>query len=109
MAERINRKRAELRLILKAWKDKAFRRQLLENPKNTMERELGVKFASDAEIVIHEETPKTLHLVLPIHPQTPLEEVDVEGQETASLLNPDCEEAVLTEPHPFCMGRRRAT
>lgn len=104
MAEKINRKRAELRLIMRAWKDLAFRRELLEAPKATMERELGVKFAGDAEVVIHQETPKTLHLVLPVRPETRLADADVEGQETASFFNPDCDEEVLTEPHPFCLA-----
>ena len=45
--------------------NEAFRQQLLSNPKETLERELGLSFPADVELYVHQETSKTVHLVLP--------------------------------------------
>jgi len=71
MSNKITRQEAETRLITKAWEDKAFRKQLLKDPKKTAEKELGVQFEADAKIVVLEETPKSWHLVLPLRPDRP--------------------------------------
>ncbi|HYB00551.1 MAG TPA: NHLP leader peptide family RiPP precursor [Ktedonobacteraceae bacterium] len=54
-------------IIEKASKDEAFREQLLNNPKAALERALGITFPREVTIQVHENTPTTLHLVLPVH------------------------------------------
>lgn len=49
----------------KASKDHKFRSRLLVNPKAVIDEEFGLRFAAELEIVVHEETDKTTHLVLP--------------------------------------------
>jgi len=52
-------------IIAKAMKDEAFRQELLSNPKAALERELGISVSPGVTIAMHEDTPTTLHLVLP--------------------------------------------
>lgn len=56
---------AENRLIEKSAKDPEFRNRLLNNPKETIEKEAGIKFPDAVEITVLEEGPKTFFLVLP--------------------------------------------
>lgn len=53
------------RIFNKAGVDNKFRSRLLENPKAAINQEFGLQFAEDQEIVVHEETDTTTHLVLP--------------------------------------------
>ncbi|MYA35204.1 MAG: hypothetical protein F4030_08640 [Gammaproteobacteria bacterium] len=53
------------RLITKAMEDTGFRARLLANPKQAIERELGVTIADGFAIHIHEISGDTTHLVLP--------------------------------------------
>ena len=57
-------------IVDKAMKDEAFRQHLLRDPKQTVERELGLTIPVEVTVQIHEETPTTLHLVLPMKPLT---------------------------------------
>ena len=52
-------------IISKAMKDEAFRQRLLDNPRQTLERELGITLPTSVTVLVHEETAHTLHLVLP--------------------------------------------
>ncbi|TMC15525.1 MAG: NHLP leader peptide family natural product precursor [Chloroflexi bacterium] len=52
-------------LLSRAMKDEAFRQALLANPKTLIEHELGVTLPQGVTIQVHEETPTTVHLVLP--------------------------------------------
>lgn len=53
----------------RAMKDETFRQQLLNNPKETLERELGITLPEGVIVQVHEDTPTTLHLVLPAKTQ----------------------------------------
>lgn len=53
------------RLVTRAMKDEAFRQSLLTDPKQTIEQEFGISIPEGIEIVVHEESADTLHLVLP--------------------------------------------
>ena len=57
-------------IISIAMHDQAFRQELMLNPKETLERELGITFPPEVEIEMHEDTPTTIHLVLPLKPKT---------------------------------------
>ena len=58
-------------LITRAWEDKAFKQELLDNPRAAIEKALGVSLPEGIEIYVHEQTPTTVHLVLPMPPQSP--------------------------------------
>ena len=57
-------------IISIAMHDQAFRDELMSNPKETLERELGITFPPEVEIEMHQDTPTTIHLVLPLKPKT---------------------------------------
>ena len=52
-------------LLSKAGEDSEFRQRLIANPREAIEKELGVMLAEDHEIHVHEETCNATHLVLP--------------------------------------------
>ena len=57
-------------IISIAMHDQAFREELVRNPKETLERELGISFPPEVEIEMHQDTPTIIHLVLPLQPKT---------------------------------------
>jgi len=58
----------ELDIIVKAWRDEKFRKNLLKNPKKAIEDEFGVHVPEDMEIFVHEERDNSLHLIVPSLP-----------------------------------------
>ena len=52
-------------ILIRAMKDEGFREALLANPKTLIEQGLGVTLPQEVTIQVHEETPTTIHLVLP--------------------------------------------
>jgi hypothetical protein len=67
-------------LIQKCWKDAAFRKEVVSNPKGMLERYVGQKLPEQVQIFIHEEDVNTLHLSIPPSPSnvTELSEEDLE-------------------------------
>jgi hypothetical protein len=63
-----SRRELEAQLLDKAWRDEAFRRALVEDPKGTLERELKVKVPEGVSLSVLEETPTSRYLVLPPAP-----------------------------------------
>jgi hypothetical protein len=55
----------ERRLIERSLQDESFRQRLLEDPRATMEQELGVQLPADVQVRAVEETADTIYLVLP--------------------------------------------
>jgi hypothetical protein len=55
----------ERRVIERSLADESFRQRLLENPRATMEQELGVQLPADVQVQVVEETQDTIYLVLP--------------------------------------------
>jgi hypothetical protein len=55
----------EQKLIEKAMKDVSFRQQLIENPIAAIEAETGMKITETMKIIVLEEDPQTVYLVLP--------------------------------------------
>ncbi len=53
-------------IIAKAMKEETFRQELLSNPKAAIERALGITVPAGVTITMHQDTPTTLHLVLPV-------------------------------------------
>lgn len=56
-------------IIKKAWQDDAFKRDLLANPREVLERELGVMLPENVLVFVHEQTPTEIHLLLPMKPE----------------------------------------
>jgi hypothetical protein len=55
----------ELDLIAKAWKDQAFKQELINNPKAVYKKELQQPLPEDLQIQVLEETLSTLYFVIP--------------------------------------------
>lgn len=49
----------------RALRDDAFRRSFIDDPKGTLQREFGLTVPDGVSVVVHEETPETVHMVLP--------------------------------------------
>jgi hypothetical protein len=60
-----DRAEMERRLIERSLADEDFRQRLLENPRATMEQELGVRLPEEVQVQAVEETADTIYLVLP--------------------------------------------
>lgn len=58
----------ELDIIVKAWRDEAFRQALIKNPKQAIEKEFDIKVPKDMDISVHEENEHSLHLIVPSVP-----------------------------------------
>lgn len=67
-----------------AMKDKAFRQELLSYPKAVLERELAITLPRGMTIEVHEDTPSTIHLVLPLQPSV----MEIEELSDAELRGP---------------------
>ncbi len=67
MAERggTDPKETHRRLIRRSLEDESFRQELLQDPKATLERELGAPLPEGVEVRAVEDTHETVHLVLP--------------------------------------------
>lgn len=66
----LNRRDLETRIIAKVWQDEEFKQKLLNNPTETIIKELGLELSPDRpSFQVLEETPDTLYLVLPMTPK----------------------------------------
>ena len=70
MAEQTKRQELELHLAARALQDPDFREKLLEDPKQTIEEEIGLHFPVSLDVKVHEEKLNELHVVLPIDIET---------------------------------------
>jgi hypothetical protein len=96
------------KIIAPAVKDEAFRQRLLSSPKLVLERELGITLPQDVNVQVHEETPATLHFVLPKSPYAAvaaawdreLEQAGVDGPPKHGIMSfyTDCQ-TDLTGPY----------
>jgi len=58
----------ESKLILKAWENGDFRKEMLADPKKVLERETGQKIPESVEISTLEETGNKIYFVIPRKP-----------------------------------------
>ena len=54
-------------IVARAWRDEAFKQQLLSNPKAVL-TEAGMSVADDVALQVVQDTPTLRHLVLPVAP-----------------------------------------
>ena len=66
--KRITRHELEAELTAKAWKDEAFKQELINNPKAAYINELQQQLPENLEIRVLEETSTTLYLIIPQKP-----------------------------------------
>jgi hypothetical protein len=78
-------------VVAQAWKDPDFKQELLNNPKNTLEKALGVKLPRGVTFRIIEDTATTVTLVLPALPDdfTPGGPSDAELREMLAMAKTD--------------------
>jgi hypothetical protein len=76
MTQKRSRQDFELMINERANNDPAFRKELIENPKGVLERELGRKLLPAAKVQVVEESDANLVLVLRPKPQRPAGELD---------------------------------
>jgi len=65
MSEASGREQMERRLVQRSLQDEDFRQRLLEDPRATMEQELGVRLPAEVQVQAVEESADTIYLVLP--------------------------------------------
>ena len=68
-AKTSRRQELEAELIAKAWKDEAFKQELISNPKAVYARAIGQELPKHIKIQVMEETSDTVYLVLPKNPE----------------------------------------
>jgi Nitrile hydratase, alpha chain len=61
----VSRAEMERRLIERSLQDESFRQRLLDDPKGTIEQELGTQVPEGSEVRVVEESADTIYLVLP--------------------------------------------
>jgi hypothetical protein len=61
----LSRAEFERTLVRRSLEDDSFRRRLLDDPKGTVERELGTRLPEDVEVRVVEESAQTVYVVLP--------------------------------------------
>lgn len=70
------RKDLENKIAARAWEDGAFKAELTNDPTGVIRRELqalGITLPQGVEVVVHEESPSQVHLVLPPNPSAPVD------------------------------------
>ena len=85
MSEATSRAEMERRLIEKGLADESFRQRLLDDPKGTVEQELGTRLPEEVRVVAVEETADTIYLVLPSTPMAGREGVELTDRELESV------------------------
>ena len=85
MSEGSGRQEMERRLIEKSLEDESFRQRLIEDPKGTVEQELGTRLPEEVRVVAVEENSDTIYLVLPATPMAGREAVALSDRELESV------------------------
>jgi hypothetical protein len=78
-----SRKEFERVILAKAMEDDAFRKALLENPREVFEKELGQKLPAELEVKVVEESHNTIYIAVPPKPMAQ-EELSDEALEKAA-------------------------
>jgi hypothetical protein len=95
----------ESHIIAQAWKNEAYKQELLSNPKAVIEREFGVKLPPEFTVQIKEESPSNLYFVLPMRPDLSAAELSEEQLEAvAGGTSLPCAGAVSFVACPFVAG-----
>jgi hypothetical protein len=93
--EAISRKELEAKLILKALKDKAFKKALLDNGKAAVEHFLNIQLPKALTVQVLEETEHDVYLLLPANPYAGIAEAEI--QQTLGMELEDIADWVLDQ------------
>lgn len=75
------------KVIEKAWRDEAFKAQLLKDPAAALQQ-LNIPIPPGANVQVHEENANTLHLVIPQDPaKTQLSDQDLDAVSGGGTLD----------------------
>ena len=77
----MSRRELEAKIVALAWSDDEFRRKFVADPKGQFEEHLGTKLPDNLTIRVHEETPDSVHFVIPQKPPGDLSELSDEDLE----------------------------
>jgi len=93
-------------VIARAWKDEAFKQELLSNPKGVLAREVaqlapGATLPEQVAIHVLEETPTTRYLVLPPKPSAIADAAQLSDQELAQVAASGFKLGIAT-PDTYC-------
>jgi hypothetical protein len=78
------RRDIEARIIANAWKDEAYKQELLTNSKVVIEREFDAQLPEEVNVQVLEENPTSLYFVLPMRPDVPGHELNEEELEAVA-------------------------
>jgi hypothetical protein len=71
-------------IIARAWKDEAYKQELLSNPKAIFEREFKVQLPVEMNVNVVEENNNNIYMVLPKRPDLPNGELSEEQLEAVA-------------------------
>jgi hypothetical protein len=71
-------------IIAQAWKDEAYKQELLSNPKAVFEREFKIQLPAEVNVNIVEENNNNIYMVLPKRPDLSQEELSDEQLEAVA-------------------------
>jgi hypothetical protein len=74
-AKAVGPKEAEALIIGRAWKDEAFKREFLGNPKATIEKYSSQKLPENVKVFAHESNENEIHFVIPKKPASVSDEL----------------------------------
>jgi hypothetical protein len=76
----LSRHDLEAKIVKRCWEDEEFRKEFTADPAGTFAKHLAVPAANLPRIAVHEETPGSWHIVLPVKPSNTneLSEADLE-------------------------------
>jgi hypothetical protein len=77
----MSRREIQEKIVALAWKDEAFRRSFVADPKAAFERKLKTKLPPDLKITAHEEDDNHLYFVIPANPKVNVGELSDEDLE----------------------------
>ncbi|HEX5848912.1 MAG TPA: NHLP leader peptide family RiPP precursor [Rubrobacter sp.] len=104
MSEGSGRAEVERRLIEKSLQDESFRRRLVEDPKGTVEQELGRRLPEGVRVEAVEETQDTIYLVLPSASMAGHEGEAVSDRELESVAGGDIWDGFSGQPYTCVLG-----
>jgi Nitrile hydratase, alpha chain len=109
MSEGSGRQEMERTLVQRSLEDEDFRRRLLEDPKGTLEEELGTRLPEEVRVVAVEETSDTIYLVLPGTPMAgggggELSDKDLESVAGGGTWGADTCQSTCGDCTPNCTG-----
>ena len=69
----------DARILNRAWKDKTFKKRLLEDPHGALKDE-GIKVPKGVRLKVVENTAKVRHMVIPKKPRKPIKEEELSSR-----------------------------